>query len=577
MSTLRARIALRLANWAQRLAKPGELKIADAQQQKRALSAVDGGGRGWWSLFARHVGFQTDTAVTVNENQVVRQPTVFACLTLISSDIGKLRARLMELIDGIWIETISPAFSPVLRKPNGFQTWQQFVEHLVLSLLTSGNAYLLKQRDARKVVTGLYVLDPTRCQPLVSESGAIFYQLQEDDLSGVFEHMPAVPAAEVIHIRINCLFHPLVGLSPIFAAGLVATKGQKIDENTTRFFANQSQPGGVLTAPAEISDETAARLKAYFEERFTGENAGKVAVLGDGLQYTAMTTKAVDAQLIEQLKWSSAQIAAAFHVPGYLVGAEEVPPNNNIEALRLDYYMRCLQTYIEHIENGLDEGLGLLAMKDGKQLGVDLDLRGLLRMDTKTRADVLTKASGGAYLTPDEARAEDNRPKVKGGDKLWKQHQDYSLEALDERDRGGDPFGTAKPEPAPAPPAEPDADEQPAAQDDQARAAADAAKALAETARADVQRLAEQMAAVLEAKRTEAAVGAALEAHGAGVREALDRAAEEHAQALRDVRAMVERMSAPSPPPQRDDEIDTQLLAAAVAERLRSMPALIDG
>lgn len=570
MSTLRARVALTLANWAQRLAKPGELRIAEPEKQKRTLSGVDG-GRGWWSLFnnmvASHLGFQTDSPV-INNDQVVRQPTVFACLTLIANDIGKLRPKLMEQVQRIWSEITSPAFSPVLRKPNRWQTWQQFVTQWVLSLLTEGNAYILKERDKRRVVVALYVLDPTRCRPLVSESGDIFYQLQEDDLSGVFEHLSAVPASEIIHDRINCLFHPLVGLSPIFACGLVATKGLRIEENATRFFANQSQPGGVLTAPSEISDETAARLKAYFEERFTGENAGKVAVLGDGLEYKPMTTNAVDAQLIEQLKWSSAQIAAVFHVPGYLVGAESVPPNNNIEALRIDYYSRCLQTLIEGIENSLDDGLGLLGpMADGRVLGVELDLSGLLRMDTKTQVEVLKEASGGAFMKIDEARERAGLPSVVGGDTIYKQHQDYPIEILAKRE----PPDAAKPAPAPAPAAE----EAPA-QDDEARAAADAAKAIAEAARADVVRLADQLsAAVTQAQQQrDAAVGTALDAHRVEILSDIGRVASEHAQALREVQAMVERLSVPAQP--ADDDEDADLLAAAVADRFRSLPALTD-
>ena len=572
MSTLRARVALTLANWAQRLAKPGELRIAEPQKQKRTLSGVDG-GRGWWSLFnnmvASHLGFQTDSPV-INNDQVVRQPTVFACLTLIANDIGKLRPKLMEQVQRIWSEITSPAFSPVLRKPNKWQTWQQFITQWVLSLLTEGNAYILKERDNRKVVVRLYVLDPTRCRPLVSESGDIFYQLQEDDLSGVFEHLTAVPASEIIHDRINCLFHPLVGLSPIFACGLVATKGLRIEENATRFFANQSQPGGVLTAPSEISDETAARLKAYFEERFTGENAGKVAVLGDGLEYKPMTTNAVDAQLIEQLKWSAAQIAAVFHVPGYLVGAESVPPNNNIEALRIDYYSRCLQTLIEGIENSLDEGLGLLGpMADGRVLGVELDLSGLLRMDTKTQVEVLKAASGSAFLKIDEARALFGLPAVEGGDTIYLQHQDYPIEMLAKRE----PPDAAKPAPTPAP--APAAEDMPA-QDDEARAAADAAKSIAEAARADVLRLAEQLsAAVTQAQQQrDAAVGTALDAHRVEILSDIGRVASEHAQALREVQAMVERLSVPAQA--EDDDEDADLLAAAVADRFRSLPALTD-
>lgn len=481
VAAIRARAALALANVAAKIASPGVLR-------RLSLSGVDD-SRGWVQLFTgslRHLNFQTE--VEVSKDRVQAQATVFSCMTQIAADIGKLRAKLMEQAGEIWREATSPAFSPLLRKPNRYQTWQKFIEQWLYSLLSAGNTYVLKVRDARGVVVELYVLDPSRCRPLVARgTGLVYYELQQDDLSRVpepFTGENALPASEIIHDRINCIFHPLVGLSPIFACGLTATKGLRIEENATRFFANQSQPGGVLTAPGEISDETAQRLKDYFEQKFTGENAGKVAVLGDGLAYSPMTTNAVDAQLIEQLQWSAKQICATFHVPGYMVGAEAVPPNNNVEALTLQYFAQCLQTYIEGIENALDDGLGLLMPKDGKRYGIELDLGGLARMDTKSQVEVLTKASGGAYLTPDEARATVNMPPVEGGNTLYKQHQDYSIAALAKRDAKDDPFGTAAPAPAPAPAAD---DEDDAAE--AAREEAAAAKAAAEALRADVAEL----------------------------------------------------------------------------------------
>lgn len=443
LSSVRARVAVALASIA--------TKIAPVAVIKRTLMGVDD-SRGWWSIFSGAIrgSWQADNEIEINQNSVFASPTVFACTTLIAGDCGKLRAKLMEYIENVWRETTSPAFSPVLRKPNRYQTWQLFIEQWVYSLMSHGNTYVLKVRDARKVVVALYVLDPTRCRPLVSDSGDVFYALMEDFLSTVDEHVDALPASEIIHDRVNCLFHPLVGLSPIFAYGLAATKAQAIDKNAARFFANQSQPGGVLTAPTEIGDATAARLKEYFEKNFTGENAGKVAVLGDGLEYKPMTTNAVDAQLIEQLKWSASQIAAIFHVPGYLVGAEPAPANTTVEALRLDYYGRCLQRIIEGIENALDDGLGLGRMTDGRVLGIELDLDGLIRMDTTSLTDALSKQVGAGILAPNEARRRVNERPVAGGESPLIQQQNYSLAALARRDASDDPFGTAKP-PAPAP------------------------------------------------------------------------------------------------------------------------------
>ena len=418
----------------------------------RPLRAVDD-SRGWVSIFSsslRHLGFQSNR-IEVNRDSVFAQTTFFSCVTLIAGDVAKLRAKLVELVDGIWKEVASPAFSPVLRKPNHYQTWQQFIECWITSKLGHGNTYVLKVRDARRVVVALYVLDPLLVRPLVAESGEVFYSVQQDDLSLVFDAFDgphALPASEIIHDRFNCLFHPLVGLSPLFASGLAATQALEIANHSANFWKNSGRPGGILTAPGEISDATAARAKEYFESNFTGENSGRVAVLADGLKFEAMSMKSVDAQLVEQLKLSAEQVCAPFHVPAYMVGAAPVPPNNNVEALNLAYYSQCLQALIEAIENCLDVGLGLGPMADGRTLGVELDLDGLLRMDTTALTTALSTGVRAGLIAPNEGRRRLSLPPVEGGNTPFLQHQDYPINLLANReppeDGGPAPAGVSR-------------------------------------------------------------------------------------------------------------------------------------
>src|SRR4030095_12523335 len=100
--------------------------------------------------------------VTINTDTAASFHADFACKTLIARDIAKLRVKLVEEDDDdIWSETTNPAFSPVLRRPNDYQTRNQFWECWVLSKLSRGNTYVLKVRDDRNVVTGLSVLHPT--------------------------------------------------------------------------------------------------------------------------------------------------------------------------------------------------------------------------------------------------------------------------------------------------------------------------------------------------------------------------------------------------------------------------------
>ncbi len=394
---------------------------------KKALSPVTQGRRGWFSIMESFPGAWQHN-VEVKFDSVLSHHADFTCRTLIASDIAKLRIKLMEQdADGIWTETKRKRFSSVLNKPNHYQNRIQFMEHWVLSKLQTGNTYVLKKRNGRQEVEALYVLDPKLVTPLVSTGGEVFYQISTDELTGI-ERSIVVPAREIIHDRWNCFYHPLVGISPIFAGGLAAMQGLAIQNDSTSFFQNGAQPGGLLTTTNEIDDDTAKRLKEHWESEYSGKNSGKVAVLGDGLQYMPLKEKAVDTQLIEQLKWTATVVCSVYHVPPYKAGIGDMPANTNIESLNLEYYSQCLQILIESIELCLDEGLGM-----GEGLGTELDVDNLLRMDTATQMEVLDKAK--SVLTLNERRQRLEMPKLKkGGDTVFLQQQDHSVEAIAARD-----------------------------------------------------------------------------------------------------------------------------------------------
>ncbi len=417
------------------------------------LAPLSGRG-GWWNLVREPFLGAWQRNVEIKLDNVLTYSAVFACVTLIASDIAKLCLRLVKEDDhGLWTPTENPAFSPVLRKPNRYQNRLKFIEQWIVSKLIHGNTYVLKQRDQRGVVTNLYILDPTRVTVLVSQDGAVYYQLKRDDLSGLNGDEIVVPAREIIHDIMVAIYHPLIGVSPIYASGVAAMQGLAIQNNSQKFFSAGSMPGGILTAPGFIDEGTAQRLKDYFEREFTGENAGKVAIVGDGLKFEHMTLKAVDAQLIEQLKWTAETVCMTFHVPPYMIGVGPPPNYNNIEALNQQYYSQCLQSLIESFELCLDEGLEL-----PKPYGTEFDLDDLLRMDTPSRTKAAADAIGSGGMSPDEARLKYfDLPPVPGGDTPYLQQQYFSLKALAERD-SADPF--AKPAPPPAPVPETDADDE---------------------------------------------------------------------------------------------------------------------
>jgi HK97 family phage portal protein len=419
--------------------------------------------------------WQSNVEVTLTD--ALRYSPVFACIRLISSDVAKMRCRVVvEGPPGIWTETTSPIATPVLRKPNHYQTRLKFFQSWTIAVLVHGNSYVLLERDARGVVRAMYVLDPQRTRALVGPDGSVFYALNTDNLAGL-DVAITVPASEIIHDTYMCLYHPLVGVSPITACGVAAIEALRIQESSAMFFGTGSNPGGVLSAPGEISVETAARAKEYWDNNFTGSNAGKVAVLGSGLKYQNIGLSAVDAQLIDQLKWTAEDVCQAFGVPPWKINVGP-PPNlaGGSEAINLQYYSQCLQERIENVEEVLDYGLGLAPeLIDGRRLGSEFDRNDLLQMDTAGRVSAASETVRSGVAAPNEARRRWlDLPPVEGGDSPMMQQQQFSLEALAQRD-ADDPFS----KPAPPPPATPatQVDGAPPPDDGSDLATEDAAKA----------------------------------------------------------------------------------------------------
>src|SRR5690606_25111767 len=165
-----------------------------------------------------------------------------------------------------------------LRKPNGYQTAQQFREAWILSKLLDGNTFVLKQRDNRGVVTSLYVLDPTRVEPLVSEAGRVFYRLNYGTANNLLPdayggEQITVPASEIIHDRINPFHHQLLGVPPLCAAALATGKNIRILRNSSAFFENAANPGGLVSAPAGLDEGDADKLQEMFNSKYSGENS----------------------------------------------------------------------------------------------------------------------------------------------------------------------------------------------------------------------------------------------------------------------------------------------------------------
>lgn len=391
-------------------------------------------------------------AGTYTKRSPLAHSAVFTCISNITSDISKLPIRVMRPREPSSFGGDSPVgmefhknhpLNAVLRKPNHYQTSLQFLQHYFASKLWTGNAYVLLFRDGRGVVESMHALDPTTVTPALTDDGSLYYLVKADRLNGLAQDV-YIPARDILHDRAITLFHPLIGVSPLYAAAASAGIGNSIVQNSENFFTNMSRASGVLTAPGEIPEALAKRLKAEWDGNYSGLGFGKTAVLGAGLEWKPLSMTAEDAQLIDQLRWTVEDVGRVYRVPSFMLGENKITYRNS-EQLSRYYFQGCLSYHIESAEQCFNAKFELTG-----GVGVQFDLSPLFRMETDLRYESHAKALAAGIKSINEVRSEENLPPVKGGNEPRLQMQYVPLSKIDQVPAPAPAPGTPAPAPAPA-------------------------------------------------------------------------------------------------------------------------------
>ena len=413
--------------------------LATVRSRLASMLTLVGGGSGSWSPVVREPytgAWQNNDPLTTDS--ALANPSVFGAVSRISQDISKIAPPLLLERDrnNFWTETSNPAYSPVLRRPNHYQTAQQFIEQWVINKVLWGNAYVLKYRDERGVVNALHLLDPARVKVLTAPDGSVYYELQSNELAGMPEQTQpiVIPARELIHDRWNCLYHPLCGISPLTAIGGAVAQAKAIQDNSTTFFAKGARPSGVLIAPTKLDPLSAARLKTDAANFKSGE----ILIAELGMKYESVSTSAVDAAVIEQLGWTEEKICEVLGMPISILNSSKQPPYANAEASQLQYKSQCLEPHLVSIATCLGEGLDLPSY-----LTIEFDDTLLTWMDTNSRTTAARNAIV-AGMSPNEVRNTFYKlAPVPGGELPFLQQQNWPVANLAERQAPAEPLAAS--------------------------------------------------------------------------------------------------------------------------------------
>lgn len=167
-----------------------------------------------------------------------------------------------------------------------------------------------------------------------------------------------------------------------------------------------------LEAPA-WSDEAKKKWGRGFRSAYTGagSRAGGVPVLEDGMQlHSSESFSPRNVEDLEGRRLSAIEVASAFHIAPELVGARE-GSFASVDAYRQMLYRESLGPHIDDWVQAINAQL-LPRLSEGRDLYIEPHLDAKLRGSFIEEAQMLTTATGAPWMSVDEARTTQNRPKL---------------------------------------------------------------------------------------------------------------------------------------------------------------------
>lgn len=346
---------------------------------------------------------QSASGMSVTPESALRVTAVYRAIGLLAQTYASLPLIVGKYTEsgGVVPDPTHPAWYPLVKRPNRWQTSFEWREQQGAQFALYGRCYSEIISTSGKAVSELVPLHPSHVRPFRAPDGKL-----------AFEYSPLNGPARIILQDEMCFLHGITlgedgvtPLSPIAAAGREAIgNAMAMQEHSGKLFANGTRLGGLLKMPGHLADDTKRKgLLDGWNRAFGGtRNTGKTALLEDGLEWQPLGMTSEDAQVLESMQFSIADISRIFGVPPHLLSDLSRATFGNIEEQGIEFVTHTIRPGAVRREEAFERDL--LFGRSALTHCVQFDLDGLMRGNMAARAAFYTSMTQNGIKNRNECR-----------------------------------------------------------------------------------------------------------------------------------------------------------------------------
>lgn len=289
----------------------------------------------------------------VDARTALKNSDIYSIVFQLSADLanGKLKAD-------------APRAQGILNNPTQTSNAHAFWQSMFAQLLLGGECFAYRWRNQNGTDMTWEYLRPSQVTPFLLEDGSgLIYNINFDEPEvGVME---AVPQSDLIHIRLLSQNGGKTGISPLSALANELQIKDKSNKLTLSALGRSIIAPGILSIKhgGLLSDEEKASRSRKFMKQTSDSKNGPI-VLDDLEDYTPLEIKSNVAQLLNQVTWTSAQIAKVYGVSDSIINGQG-DQQSSIQMMG-NAYVKSLARYAKAVTGELNNKLNA---------NINLDLR----------------------------------------------------------------------------------------------------------------------------------------------------------------------------------------------------------
>lgn len=334
-----------------------------------------------------------------------RQPAVRTVVDFLSKNIAQLNPKIYARRDDQdRQEWNDHPLAELLRNPNPATTRTAHIRDTVADLKIYDVAYWRLLRE-RGLIRGFFRLPPSR----------VAVEFDQETLKTTFRF-----DGKELRRSDMVIFHGYhpdggdQGVSPLETLRRVLSEEWAATTNREWYWRNAARQSGIiergLDAP-EWSNDARVRFREQWESTMAGgANAGRTAILEDGMKWNAAGFSPKDSEYIEGRKLTYTEVARVY-APS-LAGLLGEPGATATDSFHRQLYQDVLAPDLRMLQDEIDNQLlGLDEFNLGPAY-CEFNLADKLKGSFEERNRAMTTAVGVPYLTINEGRTADNRPRI---------------------------------------------------------------------------------------------------------------------------------------------------------------------